>query len=129
MEYLTAKDVLILHDRVIEETGGAHGLRDLGLLISATDRPRAGFGGKELYPDAFTKAAVLFESIARNHAFVDGNKRTAVLAVARFLFLNEYALIATNKGLENFVLSAVVKNFSIEKIAAWLKRHSRKIKH
>lgn len=127
MRYLAAEDILVLHDRVIEETGGAHGIHDLGLLIAAAERPRTSFGGKELYPNTFLKTAALFESIARNHAFVDGNKRTAVLAAARFLFINGYALTATNPELERFVLTAVVKKRSIEKIAAWLKRHSRRL--
>lgn len=127
VQYLAAEDILVLHDRVIEETGGVHGMRDLGLLIAAAERPRTSFGSKELYPDAFLKAAALFESIARNHAFVDGNKRTAVLATARFLFINGYTLTTTNPELERFVLTAVVKKLSIEKIAVWLKRHSRRL--
>lgn len=127
MKYLTSEEVLILHDRVIEETGGAHGIRDLGLLIAAAERPRTSFGNKELYPGAFLKAAALFESIARNHAFVDGNKRTAVLAVARFLFLNGYTVTAMNRELEKFVLAAVMGKYSIEKIAAWWKRYSRRL--
>src|SRR3989344_6588759 len=106
--YLTAEDVLVLHDRVIEETGGAHGVRDLGLLSAAVERPRAGFDGAELYTDVFLKTAALFESITRNNAFVDGNKRTAVLASARFLFVNGYLLTATNRELEKLVLTAVV---------------------
>ena len=99
MKYLSAEEVLILHDRIIEETGGAHGLRDIGLLLSALERARAEFGGKERYPDLFTKAGSIFESIARNHAFIDGNKRTAMAATARFLFANGYDLAARNMAL------------------------------
>lgn len=126
MQYLTAEDVLVLHDRVIEETGGAHGVRDIGLLVAAVERPRMRFGDKELYPSVFVKAAALFESIGRNHAFIDGNKRTAVLATARFLFLNGYTLYVTNRDLEQFVLSAIARKFAVKKIASWLKRHAQK---
>lgn len=126
MRYLTAEDILVLHDRIIEETRGAHGVRDLGLLIAAVERPRMRFGNKELYSDVFVKAAALFESLARGHAFIDGNKRTAIVAGARFLFLNGYTLTATNRGLEKFVLSAVVKKLPVARIAVWLKKHARK---
>lgn len=86
------------------------------------------FGGKELYRDIFLKASCYFESLARNHPFIDGNKRTAVLATARFLFLNGYELTASNKALENFTLRVVVKKIELPKIAVWLKEHSRRIK-
>ena len=64
MKYLTAEQVLFLHDRLIEETGGEHGVRDLGLLKSALARPKAGFGQTEFFPDLMRKAAVLLDSLA-----------------------------------------------------------------
>ena len=79
MIYLSAEQVLFLHDRLIEETGGEHGVRDLGGLESALARPQAAFGDTEFYPDIFTKAAVLMDGLTRNHAFIDGNKRSAFL--------------------------------------------------
>ena len=68
MIYLSAEQVLFLHDRLIEETGGEHGVRDLGGLESALARPQAAFGDTEFYPDVFTKAAVLMDGLTRNHA-------------------------------------------------------------
>ena len=126
MRYLTAKDILIIHALLIDETGGAHGVRDLGLLESAAHRPQSVFGGKELYSDIFLKAAVLFESLARNHVFIDGNKRTAIVSTARFLYLNDYELIATNKELERFVLSVVTKKLSLPIMARWFEKHTKK---
>jgi prophage maintenance system killer protein len=61
--YLTAEQVLFIHARLIAETGGAHGVRDLGLLLSAVARPKATFDERELYPDLFSKTAALFESL------------------------------------------------------------------
>ncbi|HUM70888.1 MAG TPA: type II toxin-antitoxin system death-on-curing family toxin, partial [Chloroflexota bacterium] len=87
-EYLTAQQVLFIHARLIATTGGEHGVRDIGLLESAVARPQATFDGVELYPDLFHKAAALMESLAQNHPFVDGNKRTAITATAMFLRRN-----------------------------------------
>lgn len=77
----------MIHAKIIDETGGAHGIREIGLLVSATERPKASFGGTELYPTLFPKAAAYLESLARYHVFVDGNKRTSIAASNRFLFI------------------------------------------
>ena len=87
------------------------------------------FGGKELYRGLLVKAAVYFESLARHHVFVNGNKRTAVAASARFLFVNGLELVATNRAVENFAVKVVVEKLAVEDIAVWLKRHSRKAKN
>ncbi|MEK7094442.1 MAG: type II toxin-antitoxin system death-on-curing family toxin [Patescibacteria group bacterium] len=128
MRYLAAREVLIIHALVIDETGGLHGVRDLGLLESAIHRPRSVFGGKELYVGVLLKAAALFESLARNHPFTDGNKRTAIVTTARFLSLNGYKLVTTSKELERFTLSAVTKKLSITAIARWLEKHAKKLR-
>lgn len=76
--YLTVPQILFIHARLIDETGGAHGLRDLGALEAASARPQATFAEQELYPDFFSKAAALLDSLINNHPFVDGNKRTGI---------------------------------------------------
>lgn len=126
IRYLTVEQVLFIHARLIDETGGSHGLRELGLLESAVMRPRATFGGRDLYPDLFAKAAALLHSIIRNHAFVDGNKRTGLVATGIFLRQNQYRLVADQDDLEAFTLS-IVNNASdeLETIRAWLKKHAR----
>lgn len=126
IRYLSGKEVLVIHARIIDETGGSHGVRDTRLLASLLQRPRMQFGGKDLYPTIFDKAAVYFESCALHHAFVDGNKRTAVALSARFLFLNGYELIVTNAALEKFILAAVRKKYGPAQITTWFKKHSRK---
>ncbi|HXF69902.1 MAG TPA: type II toxin-antitoxin system death-on-curing family toxin [Thermoflexus sp.] len=123
MRFLTVEQVLFLHARLIEETGGAHGVRDLSLLESAVARPQATFGGRDLYPDLFSKAAALIDSLIRNHPFVDGNKRTGI-AAALFLRQNGYRLTATNEELETFALYVAESKPEITEIAAWLKAHS-----
>lgn len=128
MRYLSGEEILVIHSELIDVTGGAHSVRDVGLLLSLVERPRTGFGGKELYRGIHVKAAVYFESLAHYHVFIDSNKRTAVTAAARFLFLNGYELTATNKEVEHFTLKVVVKKLSVEDIAMWLKRYSRKLR-
>ena len=126
MRYLTENDILIMHARLIEETGGSHGVREVPLLQSIIHRPQGVFGGKELFVGVFLKAAVYLEAIAQYHVFVDGNKRTAITTAARFLALNGYELSATNSEVKSYVLRVVEEKIEPHDIAAWLKWHSKK---
>lgn len=85
MRYLTLGEVVRLHQMVIEQSGGASGVRDLSLLDSALAQPRATFGGQDLHPSLIHKAAALCASLVQNHAFLDGNKRVGHAAMATFL--------------------------------------------
>lgn len=114
--------MLFIHARVIDETGGAHGVRDIGLLQSAVARPQATFGGKDL-SDVFSKAAALVESLARNHPFVYGNKRTAIIATGIFLGMNDFQLEAPQKELVRFTLNMAVGKVSDSAAIDWLKTH------
>ncbi|MCA9976669.1 MAG: type II toxin-antitoxin system death-on-curing family toxin [Anaerolineales bacterium] len=125
--YLTPQQVLFIHARLIETTGGSHGLRDLGLLQSAVARPQATFDGADLYPDLWHKAAALMESLAQNYPFLDGNKRTAITATAMFLRQNGYVLQTTNEDLEMFVMRVVEKRPFLPIIAAWLQENARAV--
>ena len=124
MLYLTIEQVLFLHARLIAETCGSHGVRDLGLLQSAIARPQASFEGVNLYPDLFTQAAALLDSLARNHPIVDGNKRTAIAAAALFLRSNGYQLTALNKEVITFMMAVAQGEMSIEAMTNWLHQHS-----
>jgi death on curing protein len=88
VNYLTIEQILFLHARLIEETGGSHGVRDLSLQLSAVGMPQENFGERDLYQDLFSKQAVLMESLIQNHPFVDGNKCTGIAATALFLQRN-----------------------------------------
>jgi len=122
--YLTAQQVLFIHARLIATTGGEHGVRDIGLLASAVARPQATFDKTELYPDLFQKVAALMASLAQNHPFVDGNKRTAIAAAALFLRQNGFRLETTNAELEQFTLHVTNERISITSIAAWFQDYS-----
>ncbi len=123
--YLTPEQVLFLHSRVISETGGAHGIRDLGMLLSALARPQATFEKKELYPDLFTKTASLMDSLVRNHPFMDGNKRTAIAAAGIFLRFNHYKLTVENEEMVRFTLACAQAQLPLDDIVAWFKKYSR----
>ena len=127
MRYLTAEEVILIHERILEKFGGAGGLRDWKLLDSTVQRPRAAFGGRELYQDLFTKAAALGHSLVLNHPFVDGNKRTAWEAMHTFVEENGYSLRAGPDEIVELMLRIEDKSLAVEQIAKWLKEHSRKL--
>ena len=118
---------MVLHALVIDEIGGSHGVRDPHLLESIVRKPQSRFGGKELYRGVFKKAAVLLEATASYHVFVDGNKRTAFTATARFLYVNGYELAVGKRDAEKTVLATVTKAVDIESLERWLKKNSRRI--
>lgn len=126
MKYLTTEDVLLLHHLSIEKSGGSHGLRDAGLLDAAVHRPQATFGGEDLYPTIFDKAGALCHSLIKNHAFVDGNKRTSLLSSMTFLELNGYVFTCSQDELVEFGLKIDNENVAPEAIAPWLKTHCTK---
>ena len=125
MRYLTPEQVLFIHARLIAETGGQHGLRDLGLLLSAVARPGGTFDGDELYPDLYHKAAALMESLINNHPFVDGNKRSGTASAAIFLRINGTQLTASHEELESFVLAIARGEETVETIAEWLNLNTK----
>ena len=129
MRYISADDIVFIHDVIIVETGGALGVREPGLLLSIAEKPKTRFGTYDLYPDVYVKAASLYESICNYHVFIDGNKRTAVLTMYRFLFLNGCILVADNKTIEEYTLYIVNNKPDITEIAKWIKKHSRKAKN
>lgn len=124
MIYLTAQQVLFIHARLIAETGGAAGIRDLALLESAVARPQATFDGADLYPEVFTKAAALMASLVGNHAFVDGNKRVGITAAAIFLQRNGVHLMATNDEVVAFSLTVAQGRLTVAEIVSWFAAHT-----
>lgn len=126
MKYLTPQDVLLLHDMAIEESGGSHGVRDVGLMESAIHRPQSTFGGQDLYAGIFDKTAALCQSLIKNHPFVDGNKRTALFAAMTFLELNGHLFESSQEELVEFGIAIDTKDMSIEDIAEWFQAHAKR---
>ncbi len=119
MNYLTAAQALFIHGRLIVETGGASGIRDLGLLEAAVARLQATFDGEDLYPDLAAKAAALMASLV-------GNKRVGIAAAAIFLQRNGLRLAATNEAVEAFTLVVAQGHMKVEEIAAWFANNTVK---
>ena len=128
MNYLTPKQVLFILSRLVTETGGSHGLRDLALLESSVARPRATFDSNELYPDLFTKAAALMDSLINNHPFLDGNKRTGITATGLFLRINGWKLTASSEELVACTMRVAVEGLEIDELTNWLRAKTIKIK-
>lgn len=104
MIFINVEDVLDYHTEMINEFGGAHGIRDLGLLISAVEMPKATMFGEDLHPTIFEKAAAYLFHIVCNHPFIDGNKRTGTVVALTFLEANEIPLKFDSQALEDLVV-------------------------
>lgn len=113
-----------VHDQIIEASGGSKGFHDEGLIRSALARPNHSAFGEDIYTDLFLKAAALLDSIANNHGFRDGNKRTAMAAAVLYLHNNGIEISFTNEEYEAIMLHVVNDKPSVEKIRSWLVRHA-----
>jgi len=118
---ISETDILLLHKLSIVDFGGAREVRDRNLLLSAVSRPFQTFDGKELYPSPYEKAAALGESLIINYPFVDGNKRTALLAMLALLEEYSIKLSADSDEVYNFVIAMSTAEKRFEEIVAWLK--------
>ncbi len=123
MRYLGLAQVVELHQGIVETTGGAPGIRDLGALESALAQPKAAFAGRDLHRTLAEKAAALGFSLAKNHPFVDGNKRVAHAAMETFLVLNGREVQASVDEQERLMLELASGEISRDELAAWLRNH------
>jgi death on curing protein len=121
--WLSADVLLAVHEEQLAEHGGAAGVRDLGLFESALARPQnvAAYGN----PDAADLAASYGVGLAKNHPFIDGNKRTAFVAVELFLALNGHDLMADDADCVLTMLAVAAGSLDEPGFAAWLRTHSR----
>ena len=118
-DYLTMVEVLAMHTDQVERYGGAQGVRDPGLLEAALFRPQTGY-----YADLIEEAAALWESLSQNHAFIDGNKRTAFAAMYTFLAINGARLTAGADETYAFVAALYQANqFRFDELVPWLRGH------
>jgi death-on-curing protein len=123
MRYLSLSEVLVLYRRVIDESGGTPGVRDLGALEAALAQPRQGFGDADLYPTLAEKAAALGFSLIQNHPFLDGNKRTGHVALEVFLLLNGFEIQAPVDEQERVILEVAAGKRNREEFTRWLAAH------
>lgn len=120
MRYLSLEQVIEIQRRVIERTGGAHGIRDAGALASAIAQPAMTFDRVDLYPTLAEKAAAIAHAIVQNHPFIDGNKRTGHAAMEILLLLSGYEISASVDEQEAFFLNVAAGRVERAELAAWI---------
>ena len=118
------EQVLFLHQMLINQFGGSHGVRDNGALESAISRPFMTFDGVDLYLGPIEKAAALLESMAKNHPFVDGNKRIAYYIARRLLNSKGIEIIDNEEAKYELVINVASGQYSYEDIVTWLKANT-----
>jgi death on curing protein len=122
VKYLYPNQILYLHERILNQSGGLVGLRDENLLQSAVYRPQVTFGSQELYPDLFSKVAALGHSLIQNHPFADGNKRAGFEAMRLMLRLNGFDLKTSQQMKYKFVILVATGKYTEQEIADWLQK-------
>ena len=123
MIFLTVEDIIVLHKKLIQVTGGLDGLRDKGLLESAVNSAFASFDDVERYPSIEEKAARYAFSITNNHAFVDGNKRIGVFVMLMTLSLNDVEIHYTQPELIKLGLVIADGSVGYDYILRWIYEH------
>jgi death-on-curing protein len=127
-EFLTLDEVLSLHADQVERYGGSSSVRDVGLLESALAMPAATFGGEFLHTSLEEMAAAYLFHLVKNHPFVDGNKRTGLMAMLVFLGLNGLRLEVLDDDLTKLVLGVAVGRITKAEIAVFVRRHATRRK-
>ena len=123
IQLLTLEQALLLHKRIIEQSGGSTGIRNQGLLESALAQPYMSYAGQELYPTLIEKVVALGFSLINNHPFVDGNKRIGHAAIEVTLLMNGYEIQADVDTQEALILALAASEMNRESFLAWLQYH------
>ncbi len=126
MRYLSLNEVLDIYAKIMNQSGGAIGIRDIGAFESAIAQPRMSFGGNDLYPTIVEKAGALCFSLVMNHPFLDGNKRIGHAAMEIFLVLNGYEIESTVDEQESIILNLASGKIERTEFNEWLKLHIKK---
>ena len=125
---VTLEDLIFIHSAAIARYGGASGIRDVGSLEATVTRPYTALGGSEMFPDPFTKAAALMESVIQRHPFLDGNKRTGVASAVYLLRKHGYRLAGvSNAGLVELSLNVAEHRMTLTELASWFEAHTESI--
>lgn len=125
--FLTRDEVLEIHAAQIDSRGGTHGVLDSGKLDSALGQPQSGFGGQFLHESIFEMAAAYLFHIARNHAFMDGNKRTALMCAGVFLLRNGYELTASREQLKSITMRTAKGEVDKTEIARFFEENTKPV--
>lgn len=125
MHFLNVEEIIAIHVEAIQDFGGSLELLSLERLKSCLESPQQAMFGKDLYPDLASKAAILFFLLIKNHPFLDGNKRTGVLALFEFLERNGSTLEVDKQEFFDFTIDVSTSKFDKDQIAVWIQAHMR----
>lgn len=123
MIFLSVEEVIQIHDSLVSQYGGLQGIRDIGLLISAIEMPKAKMFGEHLHKSLFDKASAYLFHIVCNHAFLDGNKRTGAASMLIFLAQNGCKTKYNMKEFEEMVCSVAKGGFTKDEISKFLQKN------
>lgn len=123
MIQFTVERVLLMHQMMMQATGGSDGLRDISLVESAVNNAKATFAGQELYPSKEEKAAVLCYSLINNHAFIDGNKRIGIYVLLTFLDVNGVELEYSDDDAIRLGMEIAQGKHTKESVLEWINTH------
>jgi len=123
----TTENVVLLHQKLIEASGGSAGVRDIGLIESAVNRAKAAFSGVEAHPGIVAKAAAVGCGLTQNHGFVDGNKRIGMAVLLLILRRNGVHLSYTQDELVALGLAVAQGDADLEKVQNWIEQHKAEV--
>lgn len=127
MIWTTAEDVMMIHSRIIQATGGCDGIRDKSALEAAIAAPLQSFDGADLFPTIIDKVARLGYGLAANHAFIDGNKRIGAMMTQLLLKWNGYKLNLQQGELADMFIAIADEKAKEQDLLEWIKKHIKKI--
>lgn len=123
MIWIKTEDVILLHSRIIQKSGGMDGLRDRASLDAAIAAPLQSFGGQDLFPTDIEKIARLGYGLATNHAFIDGNKRIGAMLVQLLLKWNGYQLVLRSGELADMFIAIADGSSDAHDLLGWIQTH------
>jgi death-on-curing protein len=124
VRYLSLEELIYIYTQIIQHSGGRPGIKDESLLESTLAKPLVNFEGEELYPDIFTKIAVLIYTIINNRPFIEGNKRTAIMAALLIFRANGYSLQATQDQLVDLAREIESGSYKVDHLVNWLRKNA-----
>lgn len=124
IRYLSEAEAILINEEMVGLYGGLHGVKDLNMLSLAVGRPQMSIDLHDAYKTIFDKAAAMFDSIIRNHPFLDGNKRTSLFSAVLFLEYNGWIVVFKRKEGVKFTRKVHDHRLSVQEISKWLEMHS-----
>jgi len=124
MRYITLEEVIYIYTEIIKRNNGKAGIKEETILEDVLTKPMVTFEGEELYPDLFTKVAVLIFAFINNRPFISENKCVAVLSALFVLRVNGYHLTATQESLVNFINGIEEGKYKVDHLITWLRKNA-----